>query len=78
MLASVLTTLLLLLNVSGNPITTTSNLEQRDDLDVMCYNKCYGVDRALAIDAINWLCTHFAGSHLYYNAVEGRLAVTGH
>lgn len=77
MLALLLSVTVLFLTVCGNPISPTFDLEKRHDGDIMCYDRCYGIDRSRAAEAIDWFCSYFAATHLFYNAAEGQLAVSG-
>lgn len=62
-----LTLLLTLLSfASASPLTTTSDLLPRQEPNLYCINTCFGLDRARALEAIEWFCHENEGAHLAY------------
>lgn len=77
MLTLMLTLISILLGVRGNPTSPPLEVDKRDDIDITCFGKCFGIDRSRALDAIDWFCRTFDGFNLNYNIDEGTLAVAG-
>ena len=52
---------------SATPSTTTSSaLHPRQEPNLYCINTCFGLDRARALEAIEWFCHENEGAHLAY------------